>query len=237
MDVFFDDLVLNGEPIDLGTDPKWDAKGNRVEFQDRVRRPLHDFGFSPTRHAGGKAAGEIGGLVCATRPLPITPTRSARSASTTPSPPRARWLSPAPAATAGSTSAGSIPRRNEPPALPKRTAHKNFLAVLIEGPSRIGHYFRPCYRRSDGEGATPDDGPVIRPDGQVHDWSLRYDPAAAGGIGVITVAFDGKQQSLPLRPGDKVRGATFDRFGLFNYQTGGNYVIVYFDDLSYTSRR
>jgi len=54
---------------------------------------------------------------------------------------------------------------------------------------------------------------------------------------MITVTFDGKDQSLPLRPGDKARAATFDRFGLFNLQTGGNYVFVYVDDLTYTSRR
>lgn len=41
---------------------------------------------------------------------------------------------------------------------------------------------------------------------------------------------------MDLRPGDKARGATFDRFGLFNHQTGGNYVYVYLDDITYTRR-
>jgi hypothetical protein len=237
MDVFFDDLVLNGRPIDLGTDPKWDAKGNHVEFQDRVRRPLHDFGFSPTRHAGGKAAGEIGGLVWRDEapsyyadkvgPLGLDDalTASGKVAFTG----------------AGSDSGvyigwfDSTSKRAAPAATEDR-AQRNFLAILIEGPSRVGHYFRPCYRCADGGGVTADDGAIVRPDGRVHDWAIRYDPAGAGGNGLITVTFDNKDQSLPLRPGDKARGATFDRFGLFNLQSGGNYVFVYVDDLAYTFR-
>ena len=68
----------------------------------------------------------------------------------------------------------------------------------------------------------------------MHDWAIRYDPA---GNGRITVTFDGKDQVLDLRPGDKNRGATFDRFGIFNLQSGGNYVYLYVDDVSLTSKR
>ena len=237
-DVYFDDLVLNGEPIDLGADPKWEAKGNHAEFQDRVRRPLHDFGFSPTHFAGGQAAGEIGGLVWrdekpayyADRVGPLTlndPLAASGKVAFT---------------GAGSDSGvylgwfDSESKKSAGPATEER-AQKNFVAVLIEGPSRVGHYFRPAYRGAEGDGVTADEGPIIRPDGHVHDWAIRYDPAGADGNGLITVTFDRKDQSLPLRPGDKARGATFDRFGLFNLQSGGNYVFVYVDGLTYTSRQ
>ena len=41
--------------------------------------------------------------------------------------------------------------------------------------------------------------------------------------------------TLPLKPGDKAKGATLDRFGLFTTHIGGNFVRIYFDDLTYTS--
>jgi hypothetical protein len=105
--------------------------------------------------------------------------------------------------------------------------------VLIEGPSRIGHYFRPGYRGHDGEGTTAETGPIIQPNGQVHDWSIRYDPAGAGGVGRIIVQLGKSVQTLDLRQGDKEKPTTFDRFGFFNCQSGGHYVYVYLDDLVY----
>jgi hypothetical protein len=238
MDVYFDDLVVNGERLDFDDDPKWEAKGSDVEYEDRVRRPFHDFGFSPTNHAGGKTAGEIGGLIWRDEPPayyadrvgPLTLNdafaasgKLAFTAAGSDSGVYVGWFD------SGSKRANVSPRGDH--------SQKNFLAIMMEGPSRVGHYFRPCYRCSDGEGAAPQDGPIIRPDGRVHEWAVRYDPTAAGGNGRITVTFDGSDQAMDLRPGDKGRGATFDRFGLFNHQSGGNYVYVYVDDLSYTSRR
>jgi hypothetical protein len=42
--------------------------------------------------------------------------------------------------------------------------------------------------------------------------------------------------TLDLAPGDRKAGATFDRFGLFDVQTGGHYVELYLDDLKYTRK-
>ena len=41
-------------------------------------------------------------------------------------------------------------------------------------------------------------------------------------------------QVLDLAPDHRARGASFDRFGLFNVQSGGPFVEIYLDDLSYT---
>ena len=112
---------------------------------------------------------------------------------------------------------------------------KNMLAVLIEGPSRIGHYFWPAFHDHDGNSFVPKDGPIIRPDGRVHSWAIHYVPRAADGQGRITVTFDGEEQKLTLGVKQREAGAVFDRFGLFNLQTGGQYVDVSLDDLSYTA--
>ncbi len=44
-------------------------------------------------------------------------------------------------------------------------------------------------------------------------------------------------ETFDLQPGARRTGATFDRFGLFNMQTGGHYVYIYIDDLTYSKRR
>ena len=79
-------------------------------------------------------------------------------------------------------------------------------------------------------------GPILIPQ-KVFDWKLVYDPAANGGAGAIEAALGGDSVSLPLKPGDKQIGATFDRFGLFTSHIGGSYVRIFFDDLAYTRQQ
>jgi hypothetical protein len=50
----------------------------------------------------------------------------------------------------------------------------------------------------------------------------------------MAFALDGDLQTYDLQTGEKQSGATFDRFGLFNMQTGGHYVFLYLDDLTYS---
>ncbi len=59
-------------------------------------------------------------------------------------------------------------------------------------------------------------------------------PIAADGNGQIIVTFDKQTQTLTLKSEHRKIGATFDRFGLFNLQTGGHFVDVSLDDLTYT---
>jgi hypothetical protein len=47
------------------------------------------------------------------------------------------------------------------------------------------------------------------------------------------VKLDDHIQTLDLSPTHKTSSTTFDRFGIFNHQSGGNYVYLYLDDLSY----
>ena len=113
---------------------------------------------------------------------------------------------------------------------------RNILAILIEGPSRIGHYFRPQYRTATGDGELKQGGPIIRPDGRVHQWSIKYSPRAADGLGAIEVQLDGKLETLALKPEHRKQGASFDRFGFFNLQVGGHFVDISLDDLSYADK-
>jgi hypothetical protein len=43
--------------------------------------------------------------------------------------------------------------------------------------------------------------------------------------------------TLPLKKGLKAQGASFDRFGLFTSNIGGQIVRIYLDDLKYTAAR
>ncbi len=79
--IYLDDLHYLGARQDFSQDPNWDASGNRATYQSKDAAGAHDFGFSPTSHAGGKA-GEVGGTFWRAASTPPTPTRSARSRST-----------------------------------------------------------------------------------------------------------------------------------------------------------
>ena len=233
-ELYFDDLSLNGERMTFDQDPKWDAKGNELEYEDRAVRPYHDFGFSPTAHAGGAGAraGEIGGLLWRDE----KPAYYGRPAGPFSLKDRFAASGRISFTGAGSDSGAyfgwfdaKTKRENSEPE--HKRPQRNILGVLVEGPSRVGRYFRPAYRNAGGDGAAAESGPVIRPDGQPHEWSIRYDPDGAGGKGQVRVTFDGQTQTLDLQPGEKERGATFDRFGFFNCQAGGHFVLVFLDDL------
>src|SRR6185295_11052209 len=113
---------------------------------------------------------------------------------------------------------------------------QNILAILIEGPSRVGHYFRAHYQTATGAGGLHEGGPIIRPDSHVHEWALHYSPTAANGNGEVQVKLDGRIETLALKREHRQQGASFDRFGLFNLQVGGHFVEIAVDDLSFTTR-
>src|SRR4030095_992408 len=62
-EVCLDDVAVNGVADDFTNDPKWEGVWNRQEYKTADVRPWFDFGYSPTHHAGGEKAGELGGLV------------------------------------------------------------------------------------------------------------------------------------------------------------------------------
>ncbi len=235
LDLFLDDLTIDGERESFGGDPGWEARGNHVTFEDRIQRPFHSFGYRPTSHAGGRP-GEIGGIVWRDEapayyadrvgPLDLDHpfTASGRLAFLAGSADSGVYL--------GWFHAESKRSQKAEYEVPPR----NLLGLMIEGPSRVGHYIRPAYRDAKGGGAALDEGPILQPGSETRRWSIAYDPRAAAGRGRITSVVDGDTRTLDLAPGGRKAGARFDRFGLFNIQAGGHYVEFYVDDLQYTVR-
>jgi hypothetical protein len=242
LELYLDDLVVDGQPFEFDTDPKWDALRNIARYTERFVRPFHDFGYSRTNHAGGQL-GEIGGIVfrderpsyCAAPVGHLTlenelvaTGRFALNKAGSDSGVYIGWFNSA------AKQAKTMSDYERP--------QSNYMAVLIEGPSHAGHYLRPAYGLSAGQGqiagetsAAGRNWPLVYPDGRPHEFRLHYRPQAAGGRGAIDVALDGVGDSFELRPMERARGATFDRFGIFNLQAGGHAVEIYLDDLSYTT--
>jgi hypothetical protein len=240
--LWLDDVTVNGEREEFTTDPRWDALGNRRTYETLNVRPRFDFGYSPTRHAAGKASGELGGLffrgdcryperlaaygdrlaeLNLNRPLRASGKVSLR-----------RGVSDSTTLIGFYRSVQSV--RVNPSQ--QFSTPKDCLGIAIEGPSSEGFYFYPVYRNQGegtGNGANAN-SPRIYPDGAAHDWTLNYDPGAADGNGRITVTLDDQTVQLDLTPGDKAAGAQFDRFGLITPWIDGNGQHVYFDDLTYT---
>jgi hypothetical protein len=244
-EVWLGEVAVNGRREDFRTDPGWEGVGNRRTYTTRDVRPRFDFGYSPTRYAGGKGKGELGGLVF--RGDCRFPERLAYYGD------RLRDLSlDGPLRASGRVclrrgvtdstvllgffhSRESIrPSKEQTSGLPR-----SFLGVMIEGPSREGFFFAPAYRTSRaGQGHGKGEGlPHLHPDGKSHAWSLEYSPTAAGGRGRLTVRLDRHAFRLALRKGDRASGARFDRFGLVTTWIDGNGQQVYLDDLTYTCKQ
>ncbi|MEM9660214.1 MAG: hypothetical protein AAF961_17755, partial [Planctomycetota bacterium] len=57
VELWLDDLVVDGERWSFDADPRWRAEGNRKKYVERVVRPFHDFG------AVNGDVGHMGGVV------------------------------------------------------------------------------------------------------------------------------------------------------------------------------
>ncbi len=234
MRIWLDDLVINGTKHSFDDNPQWEAFGNRTEFSEDVVRPFHDFGFVAPTEDG--ANGSIGGIIWrderpsyyADRVGPMSLDNELYAEGTV------RFVASGPDSAIYLGWFDSETKQNK--VQPEyETRQQNYLGVLLEGPSRVGHYFRPGYGTKTGDGSNAPRGPVLPVDNTRHKWTLSYDPHAANERGVITVTLDDEQVSLELGEGDREQGATFDRFGLFNIQSGGWHVKTYLDDLRYSA--
>ena len=241
-ELWMDDVTINGVGEDFSADPGWDALRNHVQYVSANVRPRFDFGFSPTRYAGGHAAGELGGLVF--RGDCRDPSRLACYGDrlgdlTLEKPLRASGrVCLRRGVTDSTVLIGFYHSRDSMAVNPSQESGlpAGFLGVSVDGPSREGFYFAPAYRgRDSGRGDASGNGPPhIVPDGTPHDWTLEYSPAAAGGRGRITLTLDGKAVRLDLGAGTRAAGARFDRFGVITTWIDGNGQTIFFDDLTYT---
>ncbi len=230
MQIYFDDLRYNDRAQDFAQDPKWDASGNRASYQSKDVGGAHDFGFSLTNHAGGRA-GEVGGTFWrsgkyayyADRVGPLSLDDRLEASG------KVMLQSGAPDSDMYLGWFNGANKEKSP------IAAGHFLGVHVGGPTRVGHYFHPSLATAKGTRAQAATGPVLIP-GKVYEWSLVYDPTAEGGRGAVRVTLGKDSVTLPLRKGLKAQGGVFDRFGLFTSTIGGQIVRSYLDDLKYTAR-
>jgi len=243
-EVWLDDVTINGVSFDFSEDPKWDAFNNRRAYVTMDTRPKFDFGWCPTHHAGGRMAGELGGLIFrgdCREPARMAAYGDRLGTLTLNTRLEARGKVAVLRAISDSTaSIGFYHSKHSMQSNPsqKQSIPQDYVGINIEGPSGEGFFFYPVYRTHGEEGiALGSNGarsPRIYPDRKVHDWFLRYDPGGANGHGQITVGLDDQTCNLDLAPGHKAMGASFDRFGICTPWIDGNSVTVYFDDLTYT---
>ena len=231
--VWFDDLQFAGQTVDFSHDPGWISSGNRISFEDRDLTGAHDFGYSAnTQHAAGSAPGEVGGRFWRSGiygyyadrvgPLDLTQRLEARG--------KVKLV------TAGPDSdmlIGWFQRTNK-----ERSPDEsgNFIGVHVGGPTRIGHYFMPFVTTSRLSKANIEPAPIFVP-GKAYDWSVIYDPDANNGNGELRATLGSESATLKFKPELKKEGGTFDRFGLFTSQAGGQMVNIFLDDITYTTRK
>jgi len=231
--IYFSDLELDGKTVNLTRDPDWIGSGNHNVYQDPEHVGAHNFGFSAQTNFAGGSPGEIGGSFWRTEKgwgyyadqigaLTLDDRLEARGKVVLKvgAPDSGMYLGWFNHAAQDTTPASA----------------GNFLGIYIEGPTSIGHYFRPVYATANGTRAAIDHGPILLPD-KVYQWSLSYDPTVADGLGAIRVTLDDESVTLTLKKDNKTLDVQFDRFGLLTANPGGSLVKIFFDDLQYTSAR
>lgn len=228
--IFFGDLRVDGQPLDLSHDPGWVGQGNRASYEDRELTGAHHFGFSEKTAFAGGSPGEVGGdfwrsgqhAYYADRVGPFTLDQRLEARG------KVTMVTGGPDADMMFGWFSSAEKDTSP------IQAGNFVGVAVGGPTRVGHLFAPSLTTAKGGRGKVESAPRLKP-GKTYDWSLVYDPLANHGDGEIKVALGDESAALPLKPGLKAQGATLDRFGLFTSEIGGQMVRLYLDDLTYTS--
>ena len=237
IEVYLDDISINGEKQDFASDPKWDEKGNRDLVTDMREYGAQDFGFSPTNHAGGAKPGELGGFFQSVDPWetnfmgyyadrvgPLTLDHKLFA--------KGKFSSDNEYSIDSSMAIGWFNADN------LGWPVKNFVGVFFDSLSDTGRIITPLYGAADGSTGSGDAKWVMfMPDGRHYDWTMEYDPAGEGGRGVIQFTINGETTTRVLNAGDRKKGATFNRFGVFNLGgANSKHCVVWFDDLTYTVR-
>jgi hypothetical protein len=198
-------------------EPNWEGHNNRAE-NPKPRAVRQDFGYSHTSYAGGQA-GEIGGLITAAAEAAYYAKRLEPKTLADPLTASGRLVCK------GGKFHFLVGFFNTDTVNEWRTP--NTIAIRLLGRGEVFYaYVEYATRRWRAGGDCPGGFATVRDvktgrlhprgfaTGQVHRWSLRYDPKGNGGEGSVTVTLDDETALCNLNPGHKADGATFNRFGL-----------------------
>ncbi|MGE5193085.1 MAG: hypothetical protein ACM3U2_11345 [Deltaproteobacteria bacterium] len=219
-------------------DPQWDGFNNRAATPP-PREVRQDFGYSGTRHAGGDAAGEIGGFLTPA----AEPAYYARKIDTATFDDRLTVSGKL--ACTGQQFHVLVGFFNSETLNEWRVP--NSIVLRLYGRGDVFYaYVEYCTGRWRAGGDNPGGfATVVDPAsgkrqlrgfasrGKTHRWSLVYDPAGNGARGSIAATIDGETAVCHLDDGHRQDGAKFNRCGLLNipkhFDTGGE---VWLDDLT-----
>jgi hypothetical protein len=203
-------------------DPGWMGENHRIARKLEPREVRQDFGYSPqTNHAGGASSGEIGGFVTAAgeaafygKPISEATLEKPLSAS-------------------GTLSVGKggtnllLGYFNADTTREWRTPNTIAIRINARGDDKFFAYVEYCTAKWRAGGDTTPFPSVTDPDtGRWNligfpcetslKWSLRYDPTANDGRGVVTATIGDATAECRLDDTHRADGATFNRFGILN---------------------
>lgn len=240
LEFYLSDLIINDKKIDLSQNPYWQGLNNQITFVETDFHSRHSYGYAQTNWAGEKP-GEIGGRFWGTEVIdPLHGYYATDIGDLT---------LEDPIKFTGSICfpEGAVDGRmligyfnKELKMAPVEGEYKgnpphNFLGLEVMDQTRNGYNLTIVVspRQDISEEKR---GPVIIPDRISRPFTFEYDPAA-GKFGRVTVQFDNETFSYDLKEEQRKTGSSFNGFGLVNPRKGGKYVDVYFDDLSFSSRK
>ncbi|MCA9026657.1 MAG: hypothetical protein KDA86_15730 [Planctomycetaceae bacterium] len=214
-------------------DPGWEGFRNRL-LPDVRPRVKQDFGYRATNYAGGDRPGEIGGTIQRS----TTPARYSMAIDerTFDEPLQASGTFSVTRASGGSGVMCGWFNENS-----QGWRTSNSLGFRLDGNGGkywVFYEYGTLNRRTGGGGAfqgeryqtTPTD-PFLA-DGTPHHWSLTYTPQAGTHDAMIRFRIDDRAYEVNVPAEHVADGATFNRFGLWNVETGGETLDAYFDDFT-----
>lgn len=236
--VYFDDLVLDGVPQDFSRDPGWVGVGNRRTYVDCEIEPRHNFGFRSSNHAGGAAAGEMGGILWRTESdAPETAgyyadTRIGNLNLSHRLRARGKLAMPRTSVDAGLYLGWFNTNTFNSRTTGKILSPRNFLGALVESSSEEGQKLNAAYRTGTGTYDLQTASPRLVPPTGPLEWTIDYNPALAKDNLVVAVA---EQRSVLTVPKSaRKQKTTFNAFGIGATRKGGHWIEMFFDDITYT---
>ena len=240
--VYFSDLTLNGQKIDLSQDPHWIGQNNHATWVETDFHAMNNFGWSQTNWAG-KSSGECGGLLWRIEPEEPEFGYYADEVGTLTLDDPISFsgnICFVDGMTDSSMFFGYFSKEDY-----VRTGNISdtkqclfpMMGIGLNDSTDIGYAFAPLVSSAEKILFQDRNRYLFTPDRKPCAFSFNYDPKGNNGSGHVSYSLDGKEGGFDLTPEQRKSGIRFDHFGLACPRSGGGSVEIYFDDLKYTARR